>query len=426
MAANPAVCPHLHLPAAVGQRSHAGRHAPGLHRRALPRPAGRGPPGHARPGRHHRPHRRLPGRDRRRLRAHPRGRGRGRVRQRLHLHLLAPARHRGGRAHRRVRRPEVVAERFERLRVVVERSGLAKHEARVGRVEEILVEGPSRKDPTVLSGRTGQNKLVHLAGADPATRPGTFADVRITSAGPHFLRGELLEITAAPAPPHPHPGGGGLSGQRHGPSGLAGWPTAVPSATALPAGASRRRRSTAIELAATGFDVVELLELLGSGLRRPARRRRRATARSTPATPTLLERAAAAVAAGDGRPGPLRPGLPPLDAGRPAAHRDREPTARPGRRRCVDPRRRPARRGPGRRRSDRRLGRRRPRRPWATPTATWPPWPRPGRRGRARGARPVPRRLRPRPPRRAAPRLARHGRPAPPMTSAAADSRSPA
>ena len=42
---------------------------------------------------------------------------------------------------------DVVAERFERLRIVVERSGLAKHEARVGRVEEVLVEGPSRKDP---------------------------------------------------------------------------------------------------------------------------------------------------------------------------------------------------------------------------------------------------------------------------------------
>ena len=64
---------------------------------------------------------------------------------------------------------DVVAERFERLRIVVERSGLARHEARVGRVEEVLVEGPSRKDPDVLTGRTRQNKLVHFAAAaDPA------------------------------------------------------------------------------------------------------------------------------------------------------------------------------------------------------------------------------------------------------------------
>src|SRR4029453_6197933 len=53
--------------------------------------------------------------------------------------------------------PEVVAERFERLRVVVERSGLAKHEARVGRVEEVLVEGPSRTRPELLTRRTAHN-----------------------------------------------------------------------------------------------------------------------------------------------------------------------------------------------------------------------------------------------------------------------------
>ena len=36
---------------------------------------------------------------------------------------------------------DVAAERFERLRIVVERSALARHQARVGRTEEILVEG---------------------------------------------------------------------------------------------------------------------------------------------------------------------------------------------------------------------------------------------------------------------------------------------
>ena len=41
-------------------------------------------------------------------------------------------------------------------------AALAKHEARVGRVEEVLVEGPSKRDPSVTSGRTRQNKLVHF------------------------------------------------------------------------------------------------------------------------------------------------------------------------------------------------------------------------------------------------------------------------
>src|SRR5436309_1188308 len=60
---------------------------------------------------------------------------------------------------------DVAAERFQRLRVVVERSALQKHEARVGRIEEAVVEGPSKRDPAVVTGRTRQNKLVHF----PAT-----------------------------------------------------------------------------------------------------------------------------------------------------------------------------------------------------------------------------------------------------------------
>jgi tRNA-2-methylthio-N6-dimethylallyladenosine synthase len=90
----------------------------------------------------------------------------------------------------------VVAERFERLRVVVERAALARHEARIGRVEEVLIEGPSRKDPAVLTGRTRQNKLVHFAA--PPIRPGSYATVAVTGAAPHFLRGDLVAVTGAP------------------------------------------------------------------------------------------------------------------------------------------------------------------------------------------------------------------------------------
>ena len=91
--------------------------------------------------------------------------------------------------------PEVVAERFERLRVVVERSALARHHARVGRVEELLVEGTSKKDAAVVTGRTRQNKLVHLPGAPPL-RPGTYATAAITGAGAHHLTGELVDVVA--------------------------------------------------------------------------------------------------------------------------------------------------------------------------------------------------------------------------------------
>ena len=49
----------------------------------------------------------------------------------------------------------------------------------------------------MISGRTRQNKLVHFAGRR-LLRPGTFAEVRITRAAPHFLAGELVEVTARP------------------------------------------------------------------------------------------------------------------------------------------------------------------------------------------------------------------------------------
>jgi tRNA-2-methylthio-N6-dimethylallyladenosine synthase len=98
---------------------------------------------------------------------------------------------------------EVVRERFARLEALVTRHAEDKHAQRVGKVEEILIEGPSKRDPDVTSGRTRQNKLVHVAPpADQrdALTPGAFADVRITTAADHWLRGELVAVTA-PAPP---------------------------------------------------------------------------------------------------------------------------------------------------------------------------------------------------------------------------------
>jgi len=86
--------------------------------------------------------------------------------------------------------PDSVAqERMQRLLEVVERHALSKHRARVGRGEEVLVEGPSKKDPAVLTGRTRQNKVVHFSA--PA-RAGDLVDVRVTDAAAHWLRGELV------------------------------------------------------------------------------------------------------------------------------------------------------------------------------------------------------------------------------------------
>jgi len=96
--------------------------------------------------------------------------------------------------------PEVIAERFERLKAVVDRSALARHQARVGRAEEVLVEGVSRRDEAMLTGRTRQGKLVHFpaAGLAAVPGPGALARVRVTAGHPHHLSGQLEEVTARP------------------------------------------------------------------------------------------------------------------------------------------------------------------------------------------------------------------------------------
>ncbi|MGO9855277.1 MAG: tRNA (N6-isopentenyl adenosine(37)-C2)-methylthiotransferase MiaB [Acidimicrobiales bacterium] len=95
---------------------------------------------------------------------------------------------------------DVVAERFERLKAVIDRSALARHQARVGRTEEVLVEGVSRRDEAMLSGRTRQGKLVHFPAAGPAGAPaaGSVGRVTVTAGHPHHLSGLLDEVTATP------------------------------------------------------------------------------------------------------------------------------------------------------------------------------------------------------------------------------------
>jgi tRNA-2-methylthio-N6-dimethylallyladenosine synthase len=95
---------------------------------------------------------------------------------------------------------EVTAERMVRLRNVVERSALIKHSERVGRVEEVVVEGPSKRNQSITTGRTGQNKLVHFVVPDGrSVASGSYAEVRVTDAARHHLTGDLLEVTARPA-----------------------------------------------------------------------------------------------------------------------------------------------------------------------------------------------------------------------------------
>ncbi|MFT7476697.1 MAG: tRNA-2-methylthio-N6-dimethylallyladenosine synthase, partial [Verrucomicrobiales bacterium] len=90
---------------------------------------------------------------------------------------------------------QITKERMERLRHVVERSAAAKNAARVGRIEEVIVEGPSKRNPGVITGRTRQNKLLHFEGD---LKAGSSALVEVTSSKSHYLLGEFQEVIRGP------------------------------------------------------------------------------------------------------------------------------------------------------------------------------------------------------------------------------------
>jgi tRNA-2-methylthio-N6-dimethylallyladenosine synthase len=76
--------------------------------------------------------------------------------------------------------------RMERLVELTQRIARERNESRVGGVEEVLVEGPSRTDPTLLRGRTRRNTTVNFRGG---AAPGELVPVRIEGATSTTLRG---------------------------------------------------------------------------------------------------------------------------------------------------------------------------------------------------------------------------------------------
>jgi len=85
--------------------------------------------------------------------------------------------------------------RLQELQAAIEAHGRRISAARIGTVQRVLVEGPSRRDATELMGRTACNRVVNFAGA--ADLAGRFVDVTITAAHGHSLRGEPLTIQDA-------------------------------------------------------------------------------------------------------------------------------------------------------------------------------------------------------------------------------------
>ena len=79
--------------------------------------------------------------------------------------------------------------RLARLQATLDAQFRAHSERMIGMSERVLVTGRAARSESELAGRTETNRVVNFPGA--ASLVGTYADVRITAAQPHSLRGEL-------------------------------------------------------------------------------------------------------------------------------------------------------------------------------------------------------------------------------------------
>jgi tRNA-2-methylthio-N6-dimethylallyladenosine synthase len=89
---------------------------------------------------------------------------------------------------------EVKVARMERLVEVIQRTAHERAQRFVGRTLDVLVEGPSRTDPSRLRGRSRHNKVVNFAGLGS---PGEIVEVTITQATSQTLAGEASLLARA-------------------------------------------------------------------------------------------------------------------------------------------------------------------------------------------------------------------------------------
>jgi tRNA-2-methylthio-N6-dimethylallyladenosine synthase len=87
---------------------------------------------------------------------------------------------------------DVKLKRLQRLQAVIAENTKKYSEEMVGTVQRILVEGPSKKDPAELQGRSENNRVVNFdGGPDGAQLIGRMIDVNITRSYAYTLRGEI-------------------------------------------------------------------------------------------------------------------------------------------------------------------------------------------------------------------------------------------
>jgi tRNA-2-methylthio-N6-dimethylallyladenosine synthase len=88
---------------------------------------------------------------------------------------------------------EVKLKRLQHLQAVVQENATRISLGMLGSIQRILVEGPSKKDPNELQGRTENNRVVNFDGGPNSARLiGQMVDVSIVEAFPYSLRGEVV------------------------------------------------------------------------------------------------------------------------------------------------------------------------------------------------------------------------------------------
>ena len=85
---------------------------------------------------------------------------------------------------------DVKLRRLQHLQGVINESITRISDSRLGTIQRILVEGPSKRDPTEWMGRTECNRVVNFAGHSRLV--GQLVDVKITETRTYSLRGEVL------------------------------------------------------------------------------------------------------------------------------------------------------------------------------------------------------------------------------------------
>ena len=88
---------------------------------------------------------------------------------------------------------EVKHERFNRLKELVEKSIAENNKKYIGTTQKVLVEGPSKNSPDLLTGRTESNKVVIFKG-DLSSLKGKLIDLKIVSEHMWYLKGDIMKV----------------------------------------------------------------------------------------------------------------------------------------------------------------------------------------------------------------------------------------